>query len=72
MDIEPTPDTPESLPVRVTIDVLPESTPLAGSVQVAGSPMRPFAGWIDLVAAVQEAIAVSPADGRDPAEGEQL
>lgn len=47
-------------PVRLTIELIPKSTPIAGSVQLAKDGAMPFSGWIDLVAVVQEAIAGDP------------
>lgn len=47
---------PRADPVRLTLEVVPGREPIAGSVRVRGGPARRFAGWIDLVAAVQEAI----------------
>jgi hypothetical protein len=71
VDTEPTPTAGEAAPVRLTLELLPGSDPIAGSVRVAESGMRPFAGWIDLVAVIEEAIAVDPEEIRVPAREEK-
>ena len=53
-------------PVRLMLELAPGSSPIAGAVGVEGAEPRPFSGWIDLIAALQEAAVVDGAERDRP------
>lgn len=48
------------------LELAPGSSPIAGAVGVEGEEPRPFSGWIDLIAALQEAAVADDAERDRP------
>jgi hypothetical protein len=39
--------------IRIEVEVEPGSEPISGQFRPSTGPSRPFAGWLDLVAAIE-------------------
>jgi hypothetical protein len=54
--------------LQLTVVLDPSAEPIAGTVEPVGGPPRPFVGWVDLAAALDELLegrkAVGQAAGR--------
>ncbi len=54
----------------VTVELDEGSDPLTGSVAGAEGPRREFSGWLELIAALQQAATTTKEDGYGAAAGE--